>query len=49
MAMTAAIAGCTYNKLSPEAKSVVATSSRPPGTCKHLGNLTGKGGGSGGG
>src|SRR5436190_23995040 len=42
--------GCgTYQDLTPEAKSVTATTTRPVGNCKSLGNLTGKGGGASGG
>jgi hypothetical protein len=39
----------TYEGLRPEAQSVAATTIRPAGKCKALGNLTGKGGGASGG
>jgi hypothetical protein len=42
--------GCgTYLGLTPEAQAVVATTIKPPGGCKSLGALTGKGGGASGG
>ncbi len=44
----ALLGGCTYNQLTPEAASVVATTTRPGGNCQSLGTLTGKGGGGGG-
>lgn len=44
------LAACgTYQDLKPEAQSVTATTTRPAGRCKSLGNLTGKGGGASGG
>jgi hypothetical protein len=44
------LTGCgTYNGLTPEAASVVATTNRPSGKCKSLGTLSGKGGGASGG
>jgi hypothetical protein len=43
------LAGCTYNQLQPGAESVIASPSRPAGSCKSLGTLTGKGGGATGG
>jgi hypothetical protein len=39
----------TYNGLTPEAASVVATANRPSGSCASLGILSGKGGGASGG
>lgn len=39
----------TYKDLSPAARSITATTTRPAGQCKTLANLTGKGGGASGG
>lgn len=51
LAFTLGLTNCgTYQELSPGARSVTATTTRPVGhSCKSLGNLTGKGGGASGG
>lgn len=44
------LTGCgTYHGLTPQAASVVATTTRPAGNCKSLGIVSGKGGGASGG
>jgi hypothetical protein len=45
-----AFAGCgTYSALAPDARTVTASTMRPPGKCISLGTVTGKGGGASGG
>ena len=50
LALASGLTSCgTYRELTPQARSVTATTNRPSGSCKSLGNLTGKGGGASGG